>query len=539
MRSSSPPPPSYFDESADLPQTSDEGFSPSAPLFDLDENLNSQLSYDQVVIWWNTLPDAKGSAMQSACNKALSSADLATLRRDFQSYYPQEYFPKKIYSKDELSASDYYVLFNYRDQLVAKYDWYQALSTAFAPLEPPSYASVKAQQQEAPPPSYAEATQWWENLSSEQRQKMETESAKLDFEKRSQVRARFVSYNYYPQYYPLYRYEFCPYDYYLMHRYPSYLDDFLWFETIRASFELGGLLARGTFNAVRYGVPYLGHAAVHATQAVGSFFGNMIQFFGMTGNNLLSSGDHHTQGDKNSNGVIAVIVGILALIAAAMAAASAVVASLYGIIKGSTAVSNIFLHRKKILPSLLRLASMAGGAWLGAVEGMAVGAIVGSAVPGIGTAAGAIVGAIFGAPITAALFAAATKYTLQLISQLKPRVDEEVLSVTNPDKWSVTQAKAKLEEKGVTLTPMHVKDILLAVRNEKNALNSLASANPFSKKHHEREGYNHLRDAIFSGKDPRQLIRVDAHTCFIWNEKQRKLERTQCELPELKRGLKM
>src|SRR5688572_23843486 len=87
------PPPSY-----------DGGVAPSAPPLDPNDTHNQKLfniSYDQVVLWWNALSDDQRQKMQ-AVRSQIALKHLKVLRKEYVAYYPHNCFPEKSVDDKEL-----------------------------------------------------------------------------------------------------------------------------------------------------------------------------------------------------------------------------------------------------------------------------------------------------------------------------------------------------------------------------------------------------------------------------------------------------
>jgi hypothetical protein len=495
---------------------------PSAPLFDPSHRGLEHFSYDQVVAWWNALTDQQRQDMQREGGKLAPEA-LSQLRADYKQNYPQEYFPKAVYSPKKLSACDYYLMYYLSEEMSAKYSWFnQALIKAFE-VPPPAY-------DDSEPPTYAEATRWWKGLPEEQRKGFENRQ----FEPRQIITIHREYSPYYRSYHRAHIYgsglDF--YDYYLLSRYPSRVygypfwvhDDYLLFQSLRTSFELTRLAVHGGYHTARF----LGKGVVALLDLASSGVKHFFGFLSEIGSNLLKAAD----GDKKG-GALAVFVGFLVVVGTVAAASAAVVGSLYTSVKSASSLSNIF-EFKKLGRSLWRLGCMAAGAYVGATQGMVVGAMVGSVVPGVGTAVGAIIGAIFGAPITAALAGAFAKYSAQALS--KYRTGE-----TNPEKWNVEEAQqAQFKTKGrFSMSTAEIRELFGELRVQKNQFKTVKGSFAGTMDNVEKNRFNKFLDGVKKGLDPREGIRVDAHTRFRWDSEKHAIERQNVDLPELKSGLKL
>lgn len=506
--SAPPPPPEYYDRGLE------------------------NLSYDQVVSWWNALEKDQRLRMQKA-GRQLSFEQIQALRKYYKKYIPQEYYPKKILDPRQLSACDYYLMYYLSEELSRELRWYQdnaELLRAFEVL-PPSYAEVeredKAPREPLPPPSTDQADAWWKSLPEAKREELVARGRTYDREKIIIIRREFSPYY---RYYSHIRYsdglDF--YDYYLMSRYPTrfygygnFIDDYLYYNAVfnltRASIYVGYQSMRGLAVAASY----LGQGLAAGARAFGGFATAI-------GRNALGGGGGGSSSGNSSDSAkfwlgVAIIVGAIA------AACSAVIGGLYAGIKATASLDNL-RHGKKVVRSLVRLGAMVGGAYLGAVKGALIGAMVGSLVPGIGTAAGAIIGAIFGAPITAAIAGAIAKQGMRLISYLR--------TGATSDKWDAKAAQKKLYQDRFSMCTTEIKEMFVKLRRQKSVHTS--SWNPFkgalgnSKDKTEKDRYNKFLEGIQSGLDPRKGIRVDAHTRFRWDSQQRNILRENVDLPALK-----
>lgn len=503
----------FYDYAPAAPSSSHPA--PSAPFLGPNNRGLEHFSYDQVVTWWNALSEDQRQNMQ-AQGKKISVDKMAALRNDYKKYYPKDYYPKEIYSRDQLSACDYYLMYYLCEEMAAQYDWFnEELLKAFE-VPPPPYDDLPK------PPSYAEATAWWNGLNPEQQQNFQNRR----FEPAQVILIQREYRPYYRAYYAdrVYGPNLDFYDFYLMSRYPSRLygypiwaaDDYLLFQSMRTSFELTRLAVHGGYHAARF----MGNALGAGLRATGGFLGSV-------GNNALG------HSDKDGKGALAIMVGIAVIVGTIVAATSAVVGSIYSGIKASASAANL-AQGKKWARSLLRLASMGAGAYVGATQGAVIGAMVGSLVPGIGTAAGAIIGAIFGAPITAALAGALVKYSVQLVSWVRT-------GSTNPEKWDAEKANQEMyKNKGrFSMTTAEIREVFTHLREQKNQFKTVKGAVAGTSDNTEKNRFNKFLDAIKSGLDPRDGIRVDAHTRFKWDSEKHAIERRDVDLPKLESGLKL
>jgi hypothetical protein len=519
FRPDSPPPPVY-DEADPLfqplvwPSMPEPSAPPAEPI------KIRPISYDLIVEWWNNLSDSQRMNLRQGVSDVMTPKHLAQIRKDYAGYYPKEYFLKKPYLPGEISASDYYLMFHFCDEMVGKYDWFGHKLMAACEKLPPPYAPADN------PPSYEEATQWWEDQSEQQQAQIRQRANHLNPSYvRNQYRPYYRCYDRHDDWsVPL---DF--YDFYLLSRYPRFVyypffEDYLAFQAASYTIELA---IRGTYAAVK-GVGYL-------AQGLGNFLAD-------TGAKALSGGSSKRSDSDTKFGDA--IIGLLIIAAVVAAAASAVIGALYSGAKSLASFANI-AQGKKIIRSLWRLACAAGAAFGGVKAGLILGAMAGSAIPGIGTAAGAIIGAVFGSTICAAIGAAIGKYSLQLVAYLRHKNNPDVISATNPDKWDVKKVENNLKENGVVIGTLKIREMLVQLREQKNSIrakstmNSLKSHVVGTEANKEKDRYNNLLEAIKEGQDPCARIRVDKQVCFMWSDRNSCFIEQQAPLPELKGGLKL
>lgn len=522
--SAPPAPPDYTEEQED--DTALEISDLSPPLPDYNNRGLQHISYDQVVNWWNALEEHQRRRMQEEGRK-IEPIGVLSLRRYYQEFFPREYYPQEVYSKNELSACDYYLLYYLCDEmkLDERYLWLSSNFTSAFVVPPPAYDEFHKQQ----PPSYEAAIDWWGSLPEEKQ-------------------AKFKSRQYKPEHILLIRREFSPYyryyassyaynpacldcyDYYLMSRYssrfygaPLFYDDFLFYHSMRATIELG---VRGSYQVARLGgkaLSFVGQAVVSGMRGAGNLLGTV-------GGRALSGGNTarlSVSDDNISKNPLAILLGLGIILGVIATAALAVVASLYTGIKAAASVMNL-LQGRKVLRSLWRLGCMAVGAYSGVLVGATVGAMTGSVIPGIGTAVGAVIGAIFSAPILAAAGGAVAKYTARLISP--------------NDKWDIQKTQQALQANTVNMNTNEIQRLLSQLKEQKNQHKSRfhpfkgAIVATFHKR--EKDRYNHFLEGIKRGLDPRVGIRVDQYTRFRWAGDREQIERQNVELPKLKSGLR-
>ncbi|MDR3476536.1 MAG: hypothetical protein P4M14_00715 [Gammaproteobacteria bacterium] len=502
----------------------------------LDENNRGleNLSYDQVVNWWNELSEAERNDMQNQARLLLTSKkSLKEMRKEYQRFYPKEYYPKQVYTSNELSASDYYLMYYFCDQLRAKYpEWFTAEVYQAFQAKPPAYDELPQ------PPSYEEATRWWNDLPAEQKQNFQQRAA-VPPEQVIYIRREYAPYHrYYRPNYVILNDNLDFYDYYLMSRYssrfygnPFWMNDYLFYSNLRATVELTNFAVHGAINLVRYGVPLIGDGVVAIGRGIGSAVSATGDFFGAIGSRAVSGGDK----DKGSAG--AILLGIAIVLGAIAVACSAAIASVYAGIKTLTSLNNL-VHAKKIGRSLWRLACAGSAGYLGAMQGMVLGATVGSMIPGLGTAAGAILGAIFGSTILAAVGAAFGKYSLQLASWYRHTDDPDLVSATNAAKWDVKGVQTVLHENRVEMDTREIVCMLQTLKTDKSAFQSIEGSVAGTEANTEKNRYNKFLEAIKSGKDPHRSVRVDSHTKFMWSKKDNQIVKENVHMPVPKK-LKM
>lgn len=538
MRSQTPPPAYEDTENPFEAFQNPHLVAPSAPPAEAEHQGILNLSYDQIIKWWNQLSDndrknmlAKESTLQK--NKKA----LKTLREDFKEYYPKEYYPAKVVTAGNLCASDYYVMYHFSDQMLGRYpQWFtQDIYDAFQ-VKPPAFDDLPQ------PPTYEEAMGWFNRLPQQDRDRMMNNP--VPPEQIRIIRMEFQPYyRYYRplQYTPatIYVSAFDPYDYYLMYRYPSYwryrhcsaLDFLLYEEALylraRAAIELGQLAfhaAMGLGQAVGQGVIYTGHAIGAIIRGTPGFFGGIIDFLGTTGANALNGNDNKIE-RKNAGEVL---LGLFIIVGALIVISSAFVSAVYATIKTASSLSDLF-HLNKVGRSLWRLGcTLAAGAG-GAIGGISLGAYVGSIVPGIGTAAGAIIGAIACGCLAAGLGAAFGKATAQMHdAQTQPAGNPNPISTTNSKKWDVAEIENALAP--VQMGHHEIVLMLQTLKAEKNQYKNFTGSIAGTETHQKKHQYNKFLEAIKMGKDPRQFVRVDSHVLFKWNTATKTIDRMEEEL---------